>query len=350
MSNNTGSNLNRGVYKALIEDRFLVLSILTLALTLRLYGLENQSLWVDEIGQVLVAKEASLLQVALSSVRHDGSTPLDYLITHIVLLIGDSEGILRLPSVLWGVLAVYLTYKISRNLYDKGTALFSAFLLSITPIHIYYSQEVRFYSLSVFMILLFLNSFVTLLIKQEEKWHILTLVGILALYAHYYAGLVFLVLVIWSIKANISNLCPYLRGNVLKRLLLSLAISILAFLPWVFYDFYYLEKYQDGINRGFSFIMPSPITLLESFSWHYPRIYEGSVAWLVFLGLGLFIAILQMLLVSPGYNVWDELFLYMIDSVGEVCGRIGVSYQTGLQRPCLTRPYIFAYRIWPLES
>ena len=64
-----------------------------LATFLRIYRLEKESLWFDEISQVLVAQDG-LPKVIIGTASHHGSSPLDYLITHFELEIGQSSGVL----------------------------------------------------------------------------------------------------------------------------------------------------------------------------------------------------------------------------------------------------------------
>ena len=67
------------------------------------------TLWVDEIGQVLVARNGVAAAFTGAS-GHFGAAPLDYVVTALTLQIGDSEFVLRLPAALWGTVAIVLVY------------------------------------------------------------------------------------------------------------------------------------------------------------------------------------------------------------------------------------------------
>jgi 4-amino-4-deoxy-L-arabinose transferase-like glycosyltransferase len=57
-----------------------------------------------------------------------------------VFLFGLSEFATRLPSALFGILAVYMVYLLVRRLFDERVAIFSAMSLAIMPWHIHFSR------------------------------------------------------------------------------------------------------------------------------------------------------------------------------------------------------------------
>src|SRR5262249_32220405 len=87
-----------------------VSAILLLAASLRLYGLSIQSLWNDELYSFSVSRRATLAET-MALVRADVHPPgyqlLLWLIEH---GLGDSELLLRLPSALAGIAAVYFIF------------------------------------------------------------------------------------------------------------------------------------------------------------------------------------------------------------------------------------------------
>jgi len=137
--------------------------ILTLALILRLINL-NQSLWLDEAIQVMAVYENSLKDLFLNYFPGDFNPPLSYLISWVaVRIFGLSEISLRFPSVIFGVLNVWLVYLFANKTlrcslkstpgvdfsrYLRYFPEFAALLLAISPLHIYYSQESRPYILA----------------------------------------------------------------------------------------------------------------------------------------------------------------------------------------------------------
>ncbi len=128
--------------------------ILGLGLGLRLIGL-NQSLWLDEAVQVL-ASRMPLNDFFSQYLPADFNPPGYYLITHYwIKLFGDSEPAVRMTSVILGTLSLVVFYLILRKLrMTSNELLITTLLLATGPLHIYYSQEARMYSLAVFSVLL----------------------------------------------------------------------------------------------------------------------------------------------------------------------------------------------------
>ena len=124
----------------------LLFLILLLALGLRFYRLDAQSLWNDEGTSVAVAQRG-LVTIARDAAQ-DIHPPLYYwLLSGWVRLFGTSEAAVRSFSALLGVILVALTYALGRLLAGKWAGLAAALLAAINPFQIYYSQEGRMYML-----------------------------------------------------------------------------------------------------------------------------------------------------------------------------------------------------------
>lgn len=149
---------------------FLPVLILILACTLRIYKLGEKSLWIDEIWSVIEAKKGFINLIIHKNLDYHGYSPIHYLLPHFMLYLGKSEFLLRLPSVIMGVFAVYTLYLLGKYLFDRKTGLIAAFLLSVSSLHLEQSREVRYYSylvlfsiISTFFLFKLLNS------KREQR-------------------------------------------------------------------------------------------------------------------------------------------------------------------------------------
>lgn len=198
-----------------------------MAAALRFYGLGKESLWADELGQIIVARRG-LWETITTSAGHRGNTPLDYVITHVMLQFGTSEVWLRLPAALFGIGAVWLLYLVGRRLFGLTVGLVATTLLALTPLHIYYSQELRFYSLATFAILATVYAF-TLATEGKDRrlWSLFSAVATVALYSHYYALLVLVALGLWL---------SLFRRDALLPFVVSSATALLLFAPWLWWD------------------------------------------------------------------------------------------------------------------
>ena len=123
-----------------------IIFILLLAMFLRFYTLDAQSLWSDE-GNSLALSQTSFSQIAART-AYDIHPPLYYWLLKIwVTVSGTSEFSARSLSALLGVLVVVLTYRLGTLFFSREVGLTAAFLGAITPFQIYYAQEARMYML-----------------------------------------------------------------------------------------------------------------------------------------------------------------------------------------------------------
>jgi mannosyltransferase len=111
----------------------------------RLYGLTDVSLWVDEIYAITTRSSLPLWQVVTANELHP---PLYYmLLKYWMELFGRSAGATRLLSVLFGVIAIILIYFLGTALFGRTAGILAAVLLALSPFHIHTSQTVRMYEL-----------------------------------------------------------------------------------------------------------------------------------------------------------------------------------------------------------
>ena len=117
-----------------------------LAFALRVLRVDFQPLWWDEGYSVWFATHPLGQMAALTA--QDIHPPLYYALLHgWIGLLGAGPVSLRLLSVLFGVLAIPAIYLAGRRMLSRRAGLIAAFLLAISPLHVYYSQEVRMYGL-----------------------------------------------------------------------------------------------------------------------------------------------------------------------------------------------------------
>lgn len=151
--------------------------IIILALVLRLINL-NQSLWLDEAIQFKAVSQFSLPELFKVYLPTDFNPPLSYLVNFgFSRVFGYSEIALRLPSVIFGALTVWLTYKLGGK--------WPALLLATSGLHIYYSQEARMYALATLAVT---ASFYFL---KKRQWVGYVLASLTAIYSHYLTVFIF---------------------------------------------------------------------------------------------------------------------------------------------------------------
>jgi mannosyltransferase len=246
----------------------LLVLITVLAVGLRLYRLDAQSLWYDEGFSVSLARLGPAEITARTAA--DIQPPLYYYLLHgWIGFLGDDERAVRSLSVLFGVVTVPLIYAVAWQLFRSRLAgLLAALLIAVSPLHIWYGQETRMYTLLTFLCLLS-SYFLLLVIQTEKKWQILalwaayTLTNVAAMYTHYFA---FFVL---AFQAGYLFFVWWGRGfrplQLIVGGLASGAAIVLAYLPWLPYlltrysaDTSYLPGYlklpEALLDIGLSFV------------------------------------------------------------------------------------------------
>ncbi|MDD5236991.1 MAG: glycosyltransferase family 39 protein, partial [Candidatus Omnitrophica bacterium] len=140
----------------------------SLACFLRLYQIGQKSFWYDEACSISFA--CRKLSLGIFS-DHYIMRPLYFIFLNIWShLFGINEVITRLPSAIFGVLAVVAVYFLAKELFDHKTANIASFLMAISYYQIAWSQEVRYYSLFLLMCLLS-NLYYFRLIKLSDGKH-----------------------------------------------------------------------------------------------------------------------------------------------------------------------------------
>lgn len=219
-----------------IKDHSLILLVLVFALGLRL-PLLNGSFWLDEAAQALESSRPFSQQL---QIRADFQPPLIHYITHFALYFGKSEWWLRtVGALIPGLVTIFATYKVGGLLFDKRIGLITSLLVATSSFHIFYSQELRPYSLPAMMGLL---SWWVILnwLKRPDKKHLLTIKQLkLNLDKR-----LFLLAIINALGLYSSYLYPFLLisqvalivfqyRDKFQELFFSMMLSSLAFLPWL---------------------------------------------------------------------------------------------------------------------
>lgn len=168
---------------------------------LRFYHLGHDSLWLDEAGVAYAARAGTITEMLEVVRSHVMAMPLDYLVVWLFGKISLQEAVLRIPAAIWGSLSLLLAYRFYRQFSGAAPALLGLLVLALSPLHIQYSQELRFYSSLIFFYLL--SSLLLWKAIQRPSWRAwiwLTAAAITGIYFHPYVlfsfanGLVWLLL------------------------------------------------------------------------------------------------------------------------------------------------------------
>lgn len=309
-----------------IKNRRLLLILLIIVGTILRIPTLGESLWYDELvysTKYVMTSWSDLWRLFL----FDTPAPLYRVVMFIwVTIFGEQELILRIPSLLFGIISILFTYLIAETFGYFKIAIFAALLLCLSPVHIWYSQEATPYS----MTLCFLLATVYFFRKFETghfHWtgYILYFVCFLiAIFTHYYAAMFLFPLSLLAFTAY---------DNTRKKILiihLTLFLCLITFLA---------IKYMLGHVRT-GMVLLRPFTLFELwmlfFNWFSngnsilrvnPYLlaqlgirYLMSQKFLVVFQLIFFITLVRGLLLKRGQIVWKEtlelsLFLFSMPLV-----------------------------------
>jgi 4-amino-4-deoxy-L-arabinose transferase-like glycosyltransferase len=184
------------------------MALVSLGLALRLYRLETPELWLDEAGTFLSVNRSDWVSPAFSSI----TPPLFYLLLRPwILLLGDGEAELRLLSALLGTAFVAAAIAAGRELFSRQAGLWAGVLAAVSPIHVFYSRELRPYVLV--SLCLMLASAVFWRARREDSLRAWSLFGgavAAALLSHLYGALGVLVLC----AAGLLDAAPRVRRRV----------------------------------------------------------------------------------------------------------------------------------------
>jgi len=208
----------------------LLLVIILLAFTLRVYRLGYQSLWDDEAWGLFLARN-DVIEITVKAAA-DVHPPLHYYLLHFWMpLAGNSEFAARFPSLVFGVLFVALFSRMSRDLLGADSAPLAGFLVSLAPFLVYFSQEARMYTLATFFSFMSVLTFWRALVTGHHRcWAIYVAATVIALYSYYYAVIVVFFEAIYLLIMLIMIRSYRAR---LKGWLISQIAIVTLVMPWL---------------------------------------------------------------------------------------------------------------------
>ncbi len=153
--------------KAVGDPRWFAL-LLAVAVVVRLPGL-NESLWFDELWatNVMIGTLGDFLRSALADVH----PPLHGFLAWIsIRLFGDSELAVRSLALVSGLMTIGLMPLLGARYASARAGWFAAWLMALSPVHIWYSQEARGYALLMLLAVLFAVTWRQLDRDSPSRW------------------------------------------------------------------------------------------------------------------------------------------------------------------------------------
>ena len=201
--------------------------ILFLGAFLRFIYIGKQSLWIDETGtyELMIGSISSIIK----KLTIEFAPPFYYIFPKISLYVfGKNEFAMRLPSVIFGILSIFMIYKLGKYLFNNKAGLISALILATNPLNIATSQNARPYSLSILLTLISIFYFFKILKEGKIKnWIFYIISSALLIYTHPFN--LFIILI-----QNVYMLIIYRKNFImLRNWFLSQLILFILYLPWL---------------------------------------------------------------------------------------------------------------------
>ena len=263
--------------------------VAALGLLLRLYRLDWQSAWIDELFTMQVSSmdfELLLREMSLDYAH----PPLHMLVAKWVTnLIGYGVWQVRLFSAVCGTAEIFVMGLLAAKLFGQRVAILSALLLAVAQAKIYESQEARGYALAALLVTL--ASYWLLSALQEGRaldwWKFVGASGLM-LNVHYYTVFVLLAMVVFAFW--------FRREYPVPRWWWAGGLLVLAcfMLPWLSSGVVgeFLRSWEPSSFPGMS--RAKAITPLLILNWYNSGKWNGatfpSPLWTVPIGVLLFTA------------------------------------------------------------
>ncbi|HRJ85980.1 MAG TPA: glycosyltransferase family 39 protein, partial [Ignavibacteria bacterium] len=131
-------------------ERLILFSIFAFCLAIRIAFLTQKNLWFDEVFSWHLSMDSFYEIIVRTS--NDIHPPLYYFTLKIWnFVFGDSVAAMRLLSAFFTSSAIFFIYPLSRRIMPTAQAFLVLIMYSLSPLNLYYSQEVRMAAMNLFL-------------------------------------------------------------------------------------------------------------------------------------------------------------------------------------------------------
>lgn len=228
--------------KITTQGKLIVAAFAVFYILLRFWRLTDSCLWFDEIFSVHAADHSwsEIIPFVAKDLIHP---PLFYLLLKVWIFVGgESLFWLRLFPVILSILAVLPLWMLCRELKLRPDAIILSFgLFAVNGALIKYAQEVRMYSVLLFLSMMSVWLFSRYYFRGKSFW-MLVIVNILLVYTHYFG---------WLIVGTELLVILVAQRIKIARTLLMFLLTAAAFVPWLVAIFKFAEPGSSlGQNIG----------------------------------------------------------------------------------------------------
>ncbi len=215
----------------------MIFFVVALGALLRLISI-GQSFWLDEATSGIVVRDLSVREIFTNFTPRDFHPPLYYFLLKLwSQFFGTSEVALRSLSVLFAIGTIYLTFLITKRMFGKKVGIIAALFLATSPLHIYYSQEARMYSLETFFTVLSVFFFTQVGEGRKADWILFSASLVLLFFTDYLPISIILIFFIFGFLFH--KKFSWWRSFLFS--LVPLLLSVVLWLP------IFIKQFKSGI-------------------------------------------------------------------------------------------------------
>lgn len=193
-----------------IPTKYLILAgIITVAIVLRLYHFTANPLWIDE-GWTLYVASHGWLELPFLDVH----PPVHYwLIKAVISVFEPTEAIIRAPALLFGVVAVILTYFFGREFTGHDwPGLIAAGIMAVSPDQVFHSQDARSYTIWLSIWIVFMIFYLKSIDSHDSRknWIITGALAGACMWVHYWSVFPLVALGVYALWRERKHVTPVL--------------------------------------------------------------------------------------------------------------------------------------------
>lgn len=270
----------------------------------------NSSIWFDEAfsSYLIRGNFADIWQLTALDVH----PPFFYFCLKIwSLIFGTSVISLRFMSIFFGGLSLILIFHLVKQWFGLRPAVFASFFMALSPVFIRLAQEMRMYTLVLFIVTS--ATFIlakALQTKKRRYWIIYAVLVSLGMWTHYFTSLAWLTHLIFIYKKQGSLKKLFHQ----KEAILSYILSVLLYLPWLPF---FLKQFSN-VQRAFwipSISLKTPVDFISDSLFLNPT--EKITNWIALLAaitiaIIVFLAIKIWPKITPKQHFYAKFLIYLV--------------------------------------
>jgi hypothetical protein len=146
--------------------------ILAVALGLRLWRLNDESAWWDEVASLKYLDAPSLSDfIREERVNDPAMTPTYFVIEYFwARVVGNDVARMRILSLAMGMSAIAVLFALTKRMFGARAGLFAAMLAALSLAQIYYSLEIRMYALTPLLAAASTFTFIEAFESGRKRW------------------------------------------------------------------------------------------------------------------------------------------------------------------------------------